>query len=332
MTIKTIAEIAGVSCSTVSRVLNNRGDVNKETRKRILQIIEESGFVPNAMARGFQSMKSNCIGIIVPQSMVYVLTNSFYGGILLGILNELQSRGYFMLFCNTKNTLELVNLYRQKRVDGFLMIRLEAKDSNIVGALSAEGIPYASTTTINGVDNMPIVDIDNFGAASKAVQYLVDCGHRHISTIMASNNLHNTQLRYSGYCDVLKRNGLRFDPRLVAHCEATLQGGHDAMLEILDNNVPFTGVFVYGDILAIGAMRALRERGLRIPDDVSVIGFDGIPESGYTDPPLTTVRQPFFEKGQAAARLLLDQMEFGKQAAPVTLDTRLVLRDSCRSI
>lgn len=327
LTIKTIARMANVSCTTVSRVLNNKSDVKPETRELILDLIEKYQFQPNVFAQGIQSNKSNCIGLIVPRELDYILTNSFYAEIIRGILKELDTKGYYLLFCNTRNNSDIVNIYRQRRVDGFIMIRLGIQDKDLISVLEDIKVPFVATTTVPGGEDMLHIDIDNYGSACLAVEHLVSLGHKSIGMIVAANSLENSKKRLAAFKDTLGKHGLEYDERFVAEGDTSMQGGYNAMKRVLQHSCGPTAVFVGGDIMALGAMRAIKESGKRIPGDISIIGFDGIPESEYTDPPLTTIRQPIFEKGQKAAITLIDMLE-GKEVQSVIMNAELVLRGS----
>ncbi len=332
LTIKTIAKMANVSCTTVSRVLNNKADVKEETRKLILDLIEKHQFQPNAFARGIQSNKSHCIGLIVPRELDYILTNSFYAEIIRGILNALNSKEYYLLFCNTGKPDDIVNIFRQRRVDGFIMIRLGEYDANIITTLKSIEAPFVATTTMRGEDGMIHVDIDNYKSACMAVEYLVSLGHRHIGMIAAANSLVNSKQRLQAFEDTLAKHELPFEACFVTEDDTSMQGGYSAMKRILSAGRYPTAIFAGGDIMALGAMRAIREAGMKIPDDISVIGFDGIPESEYTEPPLTTIKQPILEKGELAAQTLLRLLEGKDDIQSVVMDAELVVRGSTARI
>jgi len=309
-------------------VLNNKADVNEETRARILALIEKYQFQPNVFARGIQSNKSNCIGLIIPRELDYILTNSFYAEIIRGIVHELNGRGYYLLFCNTAEHNDIMNIYRQRRVDGFIMIRLGTCDKDIISVLKSIEAPFAATTTVQGEDAMLHVDIDNYRSACMAVEHLISLGHRRIGMIAAANSLVNSRQRLAAFRDTMNKHQLPYDERFVTEDDTSMRGGYEAMKRILRLNDGPTAMFVGGDIMALGALRAIKEAGKRVPDDISVIGFDGIPESEYTDPPLTTIQQPIFEKGQKAAAMLIDLLEGQTDIQPVTMEARLIVRAS----
>jgi LacI family transcriptional regulator len=328
LTIKTIADLANVSCTTVSRVLNNKPDVKPETRKYILELIESYNFQPSVFARGIHLKKSNCIGLIIPSEIDYILMNSFYAEVIRGIASELYERGYFLLFLYTNKREDFVNVYKQNRVDGFIIIRLGVYDRDIIATLNGIGAPFVSTAHISGETNMTVVDIDHYKAASKGVEYLISLGHKRIGMLAAANSLTNCKERFDAYKDVLRKYDIPFDDVLVEEADTSTQGGYNAMKRMLKNKIEPTAVFVAGDVMAKGAMKAIKEAGKSIPKDISVMGFDGVPESEFTEPSLTTIKQPSFSKGKTAASLLIDKLENKSAIESITMDVELIIRES----
>jgi DNA-binding LacI/PurR family transcriptional regulator len=230
LTIKTIAEMAQVSCTTVSRVLNNRADVKPETREKILAIVEKSGFQPNAFARGIQSKKSRCIGLIIPHKMAYILSDNFYTQIILGLSDGLLERNYFLLVCNTENIQDIINIYRQKRADGFVFIRLGEDDLPIVETLNAMNIPFISTAKLSSMQKMIHVDIDNYAAACQAMEYLISLGHREIGMIVESNTLSCSKERCSAYRDTMRKHGFAINEKIIAYAASNMQGDRKSVV------------------------------------------------------------------------------------------------------
>lgn len=331
LTIRTIAEMAQVSCTTVSRVLNNKADVKPETREKILALVEKSGFQPNAFARGIQSNKSRCVGLIIPHKMAYILSDNFYTQIILGLSDGLLERNYFLLVCNTENIQDIIKIYRQKRADGFVFIRLGEDDLPIVETLDTMSIPFISTAKLSGMQKMVHVDIDNYAASCQAMEYLISLGHRDIGMIVESNTLSCSKERFQAYRDTMRKHGFTVNEKIVAYGASNMRGGYAAMQSVLQGGEKMTAVFVDGDELAIGAMKAVRESGKKVPDDISIVGFDGIGASEYSDPPLTTVQQPVYEKGVMAARLLIDKLENDKEISSVDLVAKLIVRASAKA-
>ncbi|MHB8072681.1 LacI family DNA-binding transcriptional regulator [Desulfosporosinus fructosivorans] len=329
LTIKDIAKLANVSWTTVSRVLNNKPDVKSETRKLILDLIEQNNFQPNAFARGISSKKSNCVGLIIPSEVDYILNNSYYAQVIRGISTEFTKKGYFLMFLYTNDTDYLVSVFNQKRVDGFIMIRVGINDRNIVAELSTIEAPFVSTTKIIGEENLVFVDIDHYGAASMAVEHLVELGHRRIGMIAALNSLTNSKERIKAFHDTLNKHNIPIKEDMVEYADTSMKGGYIAMKKMLEKKVEITAVFAAGDVMAIGAMKAIKEEGKKIPEDISIIGFDDIQEAEFTDPPLTTIKQPSFLKGKKAASLLIRKLENKvHKIKSVQMNVELIIRNS----
>jgi LacI family transcriptional regulator len=336
MTIKDIAALAGVSHTTVSRVLNNKPDVKPETRKYILEIIKKYNYQPNASAVTMSSKKSNCIGLIIPYTEDFVLMNSHYAEVIRGITSVLNKFGYFTLFCYTDKEDYISNVYNQGRVDGFIALSPTKHNSNILKALKLSGAPFISTVRVPDEDDLIYVDVDNYIGSTTAIEYLISLGHRRIGFIRnGSGVLPSSQDRYKGYLDVLARHGIEYDEDIVKIGDTSMKGGYNAIKEMLlieKEKMP-TAVFIAADMMAIGAIHAIKDAGMKIPDEISIIGFDDIPQAEYIDPALTTVRQPSYEKGKKAARLLIDKLEGKrKNIKSVLLDTQLVVRNSTKPV
>jgi LacI family transcriptional regulator len=336
MTIKDIAALAGVSHTTVSRVLNNKPDVKPETRKYILEIIKKYNYQPNASAVMMSSKKSNCIGLIIPYTEDFVLTNPHYADVIRGITSVLNKYGYFTLFCYTDKEDYINRVYNQGRVDGFIALSPTKHNSNMLMALKLSGAPFISTVRVPDEKDIIYVDVDNYIGSTTAMEYLISLGHRRIGFIRnGSGILSSSQERYRGYLDVLAKHGIECDEELVKIGDTSMKGGYNAVKEllILEKGKMPTAVFVAADMMAIGAIQAVKDLGMKIPGDISIMGFDDIPQAEYIDPAITTVRQPSYEKGKKAARLLVDKLEGKrKNIRSVLLDTELIVRSSTKYI
>ena len=327
LTIADIAKLAGCSKTTVSRVINQKPDVHPATRQRILDLIEQYDFHPNLFASAKTRQKINHIGLIVPDTTSNILSNQFYVGVLQGILDEVERRSHYLLFCYVHQT-NYVEVFEQKRVDGFILLSPAALHRSIILELQSKTIPFVCTSkVINGPD-IPYVDIDNFKGAKIATQHLLSLGHRKIAfagkPILTSN--HD---RLMGYKETLTANHLNIRDDYVQTVNvSSIESGYHMMQNLLNLTDPPTAVFSACDIMAFGAIKAIHERDLRVPEDISVIGFDDIPLSCNMTPPLTTVRQPAVEKGAKAAGKLIDHLVDGQQLETEILDVDLVIRDS----
>lgn len=331
ITIGEIASMAGVSKATVSRVINNKPDVRSETREKIKGIIQQFNFKPNALARAIYSQKSNTIGLIIPHETNNIFSNPFFVEVMRGIYVEADQSGYYLLLCYPHDQ-NFIDIYQQKRVDGFILLSPGMDQSEMVDQLISAGISFISTSIIDPKKKIPNVDIDNYASSKLVIEYLISHGHRNIGFIYKPKQASHLE-RFRGYLDTLKSHKLDLDQDLIFRTDETsIQAGAAAMEHLLGLTEPPSAVFAVSDMMAIGALQQMQASGLNSPDDLSIIGFDDIPLAELTQPSLTTVRQPAFEKGKRAASLLINYLENGIQPESHTLNTELIIRKSTRTI
>ena len=326
ITIGEIANLAGVSKTTVSRVLNKKPDVDPVTREKILALISEYDFQPNAFAKAISSQNNHYIGLLVPHKAEYIFSNSFYTEVMRGVSTEVDACGYYLLICYAHDV-NYLDIYRQKRVAGFVLLSPGSYHKGIIESLKTENIPFVSTAKVTN-EEMVYVDIDNFQGGSLVMEHLVGLGHQRIAYIGKPTLISSIE-RMNSHRAVLEKHGLPYDPSLVLVTHnSSIEDGYEYTQALLKNPNPPTAIFLANDIMAVGAMKAIQQAGLRVPEDVSVAGFDDIPLASYSNPPLTTVRQPAYEKGAVATRLLIQSLE--KQEVPFCniLDVELVVRGS----
>ena len=327
ITIEEIANIAGVSKTTVSRVINNKPDVSNETRKRILDIMAERDFQPNIFARGISSQRINHIGLIIPYSVEYIFSNQFYVEVLRGISNEVERSGYYLLLCYVHER-NYVEIYHQKRVDGFVLLSPGSLHHSIIRDLQAENIPFISTAKLLNEPDLVYVDVDNIKGAKTAVNHLISLGHQKIAYI-GKPALTSSYDRLIGYKEALIENNIPInDDYIKVTDSSSIQNGYDVVFQLLGTSIQPTAIFLANDIMALGAIKAIQEAGKNVPRDISIVGFDDILLSQFTFPALTTVRQPAFQKGVEAVRLLIDYLDYGADPKIKLLDTELIVRDS----
>jgi LacI family transcriptional regulator len=327
ITISEIARLAGVSKTTVSRVINEKPDVDPQTRERILGLINDYSFQPNAFAKAISLQKSNHIGLIIPHDAQYVYSNPFYTEVMRGVSTEVDQTGYYLVLCFAHET-NYLDIYRQKRVDGFVLLSPGSYHRDIIESLNEEQVPFVSTAKISDQKDMTYVDVDNFYGATVAMEYLVAQGHRKIAYI-GKPTLQSSIDRLSGYRAVMEKYDLPCcDDWVLTTNTSSVEGGYAYTSRLLQQGELPTAIFLANDVMAIGAINALRENGLRVPEDMSVFGFDDIPLARYTNPSLSTIRQPAFEKGMEAARLLVRMLESDQPAQSLTLPVELVVRQS----
>jgi DNA-binding LacI/PurR family transcriptional regulator len=327
--IKQVAREAGVSTQTVSRVINNRPDVAPETRERVQATVVRLGYRPNAMARSLIARRSHTLGIITD-----TYNDVFFMQVITGAEAEARRHGYrFLLNSSDKDNgqnQEYIRLVQERFVDGVLVVRhSDDKAQPHLIELLKQGLPVATTAYYLPGELLTVVDVDNLAGAYGAVRHLIEHGHHQIAQITGPLTMKAAADRSAGYLRALREIDVLPHPHLLVEGEWTYRSGYSAAKQLLQRQVPFTAVFAHNDEMAIAAIYALHEAGLRVPDDVSVIGYDGIPVGEYSIPPLTTVRQPIREIGRLATQLLIQQVE-GIDVTPSIslLQTELVVRRS----
>jgi LacI family transcriptional regulator len=327
VTIGEIAKIAGVSKTTVSRVINNKPDVDPATRERILGLIDKYEFQPNALAVAISQQKSRHIGLLIPHEAEYVFSNTFYTEVMRGVSTEVDAQDYYLVMCFA-HEINYLDIYRQKRVDGFILLSPGSFHHHIIRSLNASEVPFVSTAKVSDEEEMVYVDVDNFYGATLMMEHLISLGHRRIAYI-GKPTLQSSIDRLNGYRSVLQKYALPEDPTLELVVDtSSAESGRNFTLELLKRETPPTAIFLANDVMAFGALQAIQECGMRIPQDISVAGYDDIPFAKYVHPALTTVHQPSYEKGVHAARLLIQQLESKIQPQTMILPVELVVRGS----
>lgn len=328
-TIQDVARHAGVSRQTVSRVLNNKGEVRPETRERVLAAIEELNYRPNAVARSMVRGHTCTLGCISPS-----LTDFTFASIIEGAQAEARRLGYFILTGSAPTEGEVESLLEEflhRQVDGFMVFNPYADGrSRYLLPLIQNGFPVVYLGNTSRGEPVSSVRCDDRDGGFQATRYLLGLGHAAIATITGPPNEECVGDRLNGYRRALEERGFVVDDRMVVSGDWSALSGYRATRSLLEAGVTFTAVFAQNDQMAIGTIRALREAGLQVPRDVSVIGFDDIPLASYFDPPLTTLRQPMVELGEQAARLLITAIR-EPTALPerLLLPARIVERASC---
>jgi LacI family transcriptional regulator len=336
ITIKEIAKLANVTTTTVSRVINNKTNVKPETRELILGLIKQYDYQPNVFAQGILSQKSNCIALVIPYKESFILMNSYYAELIRGISSEFNKRGYFLLFyyanrkVNRNEEEYLANIYKQKRVDGFIILSPGKRCRKIIDSLKKVGAPFVLTSKmIEQPSDIIYVDVDSFQGAKIATEHLISLGHRRIAMIKNGTGIFtSSEERLNGYYETLLKHNVSYDDSLVEIGATSLESGFKAMNKLLDNENRPTAVFAAADVMAIGAMGAIKERKLRIPEDISIIGFDDIPEAAFINPSLTTIRQPAFGRGKKTADIIIKMLNKETDVKSVIYGVKLIIRNS----
>ena len=334
ITIRDVAARAGVSHQTVSRVINNSERVNETTRMKVEAAIKELGYQPNAIARYMAKGRTKTLACFSPN-----LTDYTYARIIEGAEFEARQAGYFLMTASAPNSETFTTLVEQlvasRRTEGLLMINPYVDDRyNQIPQDSP--VVYVGARSSHNSDNlMDSVFLDDEEAGRLATQHLISLGHRSVALITGPMVEDCSIDRLAGYESVLRSAGIAFDPLMVKEGDWSASTGYDAVKELLAEDVKFSAIFAQNDRMAVGAIKALKEAGCQIPEDVSVVGFDDMPLASYYDTPLTTIRQDTFRMGREAAKLLIRAIETPeKQRRDLPMPVELVLREStaaCKS-
>lgn len=336
MTIKDIAKYCDVSVSTVSRVLNGRPDVSEAVRSRVLQAMETLHYVPNTSARALGQISSDSIGMIVRGG-----GNPFYTDIIQSAEQKIQEAGYTLLVRHIPSTADEISvgssLATSGRLKGIIFLGGQFDyDSRRVARLH---VPFVSCTYTNSFglledSDYSSVSIDDRAEAAKAVRYLIENGHRRIAILLNSKDDRSIgQLRYMGYLDALKEAGISPDDSLVCETDQyDMDAAYNSMKALIDRETGMSAVFVIADSLALAAIKAVHDSGRSVPDDISIISIDGLVESKYSIPTLTTMVQPRSVLGRQAAELLLDEIGSSLPARHIRLAAEMRMGGSVRNI
>jgi LacI family transcriptional regulator len=327
VTIREIADRAGVSIATVSRVLNGRGDVSDETRELVSRVIRENGYTANRSARGLSAGRTGLAGILVP-----LVFPAYFAGILAGAAEALAEQGLQMVLSPTggEHAREVSVLDRLHGLTDGALIILPEESSEELERLLDSGYRFVVVDPLMPLDErIPSVSAAHTSGADQAMRHLLQLGHRRIAQITGPRGWVATEDRRRGYPAALAAAGILPDPALEAEAVPEVGPGRSAAERLLDLPEPPTAIFAFNDNIAIGAIQAARARGLRVPEDLSVIGFDDVEHATIVTPALTTVRQPLAEMGRTAVSLLIRLLERQRfETLHIELATRLVVRDS----
>ena len=333
ITIADVAERAGVSKTAVSFAFNNPDRLNAATASRILEIAGELGYRPDPVARMLTQRRTGAIGVLTPQDLSVIFSNPFFGAFSAGIAGVAEEGGYGLHFISPLHG-SLSRAIHRATVDGVVAIGL-TDDHAEIGEIRRAGLPMVLVDS-NTTDGLASVDVDDEGGARLAARHVLELGHRDVAILAidgpwpgGDDEAGVVGRRLRGYRETLAEAGVAVPVDEVATGPASIAGGRAAFVRLWDAGRRPTAVLAMSDAMAIGAIRAIHDRGLTVPGDISVVGFDDIDLAEATDPPLTTVHQPVRGKGEAAVRLLLAIMD-GRDPSPGhrRLETRLVVRSS----
>ncbi len=335
VTIKDIARQAGVSMTAVSFAFNDPGRLSKATQERILQVAEHLGYTPHPVARSLSMGRTGVIGVLAPQDLATMLENPFFAHILHGIGRVcLEEEGSILLAAPIRGSLQAA--VDRAMVDGFVVLGLGAQDP-AVELLRRRGTPFVLVDS-ECLDDSPCVNVDDHAGARAVMQHVLDHGHRQIIILGFESGENGVWQRWrgamrwrlEGYSEALATVGLSPDcPEVgILECENTLEGGEQAFQRLWEMSPRPTAVVAMSDVIALGVLGAARRQGVEIPGQLSVVGYDDVPEARLAVPPLTTVYQPIVEKGEQAAELLIRLLRGEAAGDHLILPTKLVVRDS----
>jgi DNA-binding LacI/PurR family transcriptional regulator len=339
VTLADIAARAAVTPMTVSRVMNSNGYVHAETRERVLRVAREMNYSRNGLARGLKRQCTETVGMVIGD-----IANPFAAELTRGVREVLEERGYSLFICisehKAKEDVQAFDSLADHRADGIIVATRASKSGNErLEELIDSGIPVSLIGRDFRHAHADLVSSDNLKGGYEATRHLIDAGHKRIGFIGVSLTEGLRLRRFQGYLEALKDNGLAVEDSLIAGGRngsdqmpgySTEEMGYDGMMKLLDSNNRPTAVFARNDFTALGALNAIKRAGLRIPEDIAVIGYDDIPLAAHTSPSLTTVRQPTREQGRAAAEFLLRRIEGDREQprAERSFACELVIRES----
>ena len=332
LTLEDIARQAGVSRSTVSRVVNGSPNVSADVRKRVLKVIQSTGYHPNATARSLASKRSWMIGLVLPRSVSSFFLDPYFPQLTQGIAYGCNNHNYTLslfLVGNKEDEEKIMpRISRRGLLDGIL-IQTTQNEDKLIGHLVNSSMPSVILGRPFNIEGASYIDVDNVSAGAIATKHLIQLGYRRIAAITGPN--HNTTAfdRFEGYSKAMKAANRPLDETLISSGDDFSEtSGYAAMKKLLKASPD--AVFAAADMMAIGAMRAIHEAGLRVPEDIAMVGFDDIPMSAQPNISLTTIHQPITSFGVKAVELLIDLIENGnKPARKLILGTELIVRDSC---
>lgn len=325
MTIKRIAELSKVSIATVSKIINNKDQhISEETRQRVLEIVEREGYIPNGIAKSLKMKRTKTIGIIMPDVM-----NLFFSELARGAEDAAEKKGYSVILCNTDNREskeeKYIQILQEKMVDGIIMT---ASERSVSKSLEKCNTPLVLVDRDMDLDKkVGRITANNQEGAYDATSFLIEKGCKNIGYISSDQmNIPSAQ-RLEGYKRAILDNGLEVDSNKIFLQSYSIESGYIGVLSLLEQS-KIDGIFCGNDLIAIGAIKALKENKIKVPEDIKIIGFDDISISQYIDPPLTTIKQPIYQMGKESVNMLVSIIEDKDLELHKVLECKLVERGS----
>jgi LacI family transcriptional regulator len=330
LTLEQIAKLAGVSRSTVSRVINHHPNVKAEVRQRVMKVVTETGYHPNPAARSLASQRSGIIGLVIPRAVQSLFTDPYYPRLMQGVAQACNANDYtlslFLFHTEDEEHKLYPRVLRTGMIDGLLVSASQIGDP-LIPELIDNRVPFVMIGRPDDLPAVSFVNVDNAVGVYTATSHLARLGYKRIATITGPLNTTVGLDRRQGYLDALNDRSHSIDDRLIVEGDFTELGGYAAMQRLIPHQPD--AVFIASDTMAFGALRALREAGLCVPRDIAIVGFDDLPTSSLTDPPLTTIRQPIRRLGAQAVETLIDILNNGPEPPRrITLSTELIIRAS----
>lgn len=330
-TIKDIAKAAGVSVTTVSRALNGYSDVSEKTRQKIMNLAKELNYSPNTLARGLVMNKSKTIGLLVSGLNRESEKDQITFSVLSGINDCASELDYDLVLFNTNSTKQREKTYtqlcRERRVDGAIIQGIKTDDPYLLEVVNSD-IPCVLIDYPIQSENVGHVTTDNKLGAKKAVQHLIELGHKNIAMVNGHSKAFVSKKRLEGYMEALQEAGLPYRKDWVVNGMFEEETAKEQAVKLLEKYPEITAIFSASDLMALGILEGVKKIGRKVPDDVSVVGYDDILLAGYSTPPLTTISQNIFQLGYQAANLLIKMLEGTLEPHVITLGTKLVVRGS----
>ena len=331
VTIKDVAKEAGVSPSTVSRVISGHPRISAETSRRVKRIMEELGYHPNLMAKSLVSRTTRTVAVIFPKPAEELLLNFFFYELIRGVLAQLTRAGYDLLMAGGSNEQEeldtVARLVKGGRIDGLILLYSRSSDP-IIHFLRKEKIPFALIGRSLDYEDVPSVDNDNEQAAYDATKHLIAQGQKRIGFVSGPARLAMSQDRLSGYKKALEEADLPFRPGWIVEGEFLIESGYRAMASIMSQPEPPTALVVIDDVVAFGVLKGLSELGCRVPQDVAIVSFNNIALAELTIPPLSSVDVGTYQLGYTASQMVLNLMKEIEITTRQIIPHRLVVRES----
>ncbi len=334
--IYTIAEYAGVSKSTVSRVLNNKDDVSEATRKKVIDVINNLNYKPNSSAKGLASQRTKTIGLVVSE-----ITNSFFSMFVKGAEDKAMEENYNIMLANSnwivEEELKCIRIFEEGRVDGILKISGGGDEllDQYLNNLANKDMPLIIVDRKLDNDNIPKVNVNNIAGAYKGTKYLLELGHRNIAFVKGDNIAASDASvdRVKGYKKALIENNI--DYQVIEPGFFNREDAYKATEKIMKNHPEVTAIFYASDMMAVGGLKALKNAGLKVPEDISILGFDDIELASIIDPALSTLRQPRYQMGYIGMEKLIDKLEGRPKevyAEDIIFELELIERDSTAQV